>query len=196
MSVQKAKRQFSWEPQGGSFRNAMGHICSTQQSIMQRSLGEPIQVWGAAAAAAELSLREPLCWEVKEPAQPQQPWLNRTAAGTWATAMGCALVTVISQTSWHCTDFKKPQKLKKTKVRLLSHDVCFKIPPFGLIFLLCIFKNLGCDINSTFSQSQTLGSDNLFTFENNLALTSALFFLTSPHNNNDSFFSSENLDFI
>lgn len=79
---------------------------------------------------------------------------------------------------------------------LLSHDVCFKIPPFGLVFLLCIFKNLSCDTSFTFGQSQTLDSDILFTFENNLALTSALFFLTSPHNNNDSFFSSGSLDFI
>lgn len=51
----------------------------------------------------------------------------------------------------------------------LSHDVCFKIPPFGFIFLLCIFNNLSCDINLTFSQSQNLGSDILFSFENNLA---------------------------
>lgn len=51
----------------------------------------------------------------------------------------------------------------------LSHNVCFKIPPFGFIFLLCIFNNLSCDINLTFSQSKNLGSDILFTFENNLA---------------------------
>lgn len=79
----------------------------------------------------------------------------------------------------------------------LSHDVCFKIPPLGFIFLLCIFKNLSCDINLSFSQSQTLGSDILLTFENNLACSHYFFiFFTSPHNNNNFFFSSENLDFI
>lgn len=64
----------------------------------------------------------------------------------------------------------------------LSHDVCFKNPPFGFIFLLCIFNNLSCDINLTFSQSQNLGSDILFTFENNLARPHYFFiFFLLPH---------------
>lgn len=49
------------------------------------------------------------------------------------------------------------------------------------LFFFFVFKNLSCDINLTFSQSQTLGSDTLFTFENNLALTIPLLYFLVLH---------------
>lgn len=88
-------------------------------------------------------------------ALPQHPRHSHTAAATPATAICSAWITVISQTSWHCTDLKKKKKvIKKNRSHAPeSQRLVSKSHLLAFIFLLCIFKNLSCDINLTSGQT-------------------------------------------
>lgn len=89
MSVQKAERQCSQEPQVGSLRNAKENICTPWQGVLERSLAEGIQGRGSSSRAV--------------PGGTAVLGGHRTST---ASAMGCALATAISQTSWHCIELK------------------------------------------------------------------------------------------